>query len=279
MDGLGSSLHDVWDSVAPAWGAHADTVDDRGAAVTRAMLHAARVGPGDAVLELACGPGGVGLAAAEAVGPAGRVVLSDVAPAMTAIAASRADARGLGNVTTRTIDLEAVDEPDAAYDVVVCRAGLMFASDPARAVAGACRVLRPGGRAVFAVWGPRSQNPWLGVLLDAVGAAIGMEIPPPGVPGPFSLDRPDALHAALVDGGLAGVAVVDVPEPTTVESFEAWWAMVPSLAGPLVQVLASLPAEVVDAVRAHAEQAFAGFTVAGGYELPGVHLVGSGERP
>ena len=58
---------------------------------TSRMLELSRPSPGERVLELACGPGGVGLAAAERVAPDGEVVLSDVVAEMTAIAAARAD--------------------------------------------------------------------------------------------------------------------------------------------------------------------------------------------
>jgi ubiquinone/menaquinone biosynthesis C-methylase UbiE len=95
------------------------------------------------------------------VAPGGEVVLSDVAAEMTAIAAARAEARGLGNVRTRQLDLERIDEPDGSYDVVLCREGLMLVPDPARAAGEIRRVLRPGGRAALAVWGPRERNPWL----------------------------------------------------------------------------------------------------------------------
>ncbi|HEY7051540.1 MAG TPA: methyltransferase type 11, partial [Mycobacterium sp.] len=74
-DPLQEALHGMWASAAPAWRRHADLVDERGAVVTEAML-AAGVRPGERVLELACGPGGTGLAAAELVGPGGEVVLS-----------------------------------------------------------------------------------------------------------------------------------------------------------------------------------------------------------
>ena len=87
----------MWASVAPAWAEHADS---RGAAVTAKLLELTAPRSGERVLELACGPGGVGIAAAELVGPAGEVVLSDVAAQMTAIAAARAAALGLGNVRT-----------------------------------------------------------------------------------------------------------------------------------------------------------------------------------
>ena len=75
----------------------------------------------------------------------------------------------------------------------------MFALDPAGAVREIGRVLRPGGRCAIAVWGPRARNPWLGSVLDAVSEQLGMPVPPPGIPGPFSLDDADAL-AALFGG-------------------------------------------------------------------------------
>ena len=99
-DELRAQLHAMWAQVAPSWEQHADYVDARGALVTEEMLELAAPQPGERVLELACGPGGLGIAAAERVAPDGEVVLSDVAAEMTAIAARRVDANGLDNVTT-----------------------------------------------------------------------------------------------------------------------------------------------------------------------------------
>src|SRR5205823_2349511 len=103
----------------------------------------------------------------------GDVVLSDVAPEMTAIAAARAEAAGLINVSARDLDLEQIAEPDGSYDVVLCREGLMLVPDPVRAAREIRRVLRPGGRAAITVWGPRERNPWLGIVFDSVSAQLG----------------------------------------------------------------------------------------------------------
>src|SRR6185295_2765066 len=100
-----------------------------------------------------------------------------------------------GTVSTRVLDLEQIDMPDASFDIVVCREGLMFALDSVRAASEIARVLRPGGRAAIAVWGPRDRNPWLGVLADAVQQHTGVPVPPPGTPGPFSLGADGALEA------------------------------------------------------------------------------------
>src|SRR5687767_9929790 len=188
---LRDRLHEMWAAVAPAWDEHADYADARGAEVGERMLELAAPRSGDRVLELACGPGGLGLAAAARVAPGGEVVVSDVAPEMTAIAAARARAAGLANVSAHVLDLEDIDEPEASFDVVLCREGLMFAIDPARAASELRRVLRTGGRFALAVWGPRERNPWLGLVFEAVAAQLGRPVPPPGVPGPFSLGDAD----------------------------------------------------------------------------------------
>src|SRR3954451_23638625 len=114
-------LAGMWSRVAGGWAQHADYADARGARCAERMLELTQVGAGDRLLELACGPGGLGLAAAERVGPGGEVVLSDVAAEMTSIASARAEGRGLGNVSTLELDLEQIDQPDASYDVVLCR--------------------------------------------------------------------------------------------------------------------------------------------------------------
>jgi ubiquinone/menaquinone biosynthesis C-methylase UbiE len=272
-------LHASWSSVAGAWERYADEADERGVALSERMLEAAAVRPGAHVLELACGPGGLGLAAAQRVGPDGSVVVSDVAAEMTAIAGRRAAEGGLRNVAARVIDLDAIGEADASYDAVLCREGLMFALEPADALREIARVLRPGGRVAIAVWGPRERNAWLGVVFDAASAVLGAPVPPPGVPGPFSLSDADRLAALLDGAGLAGVAIEDVAVPLRAASFEAWWARTTALAGPLARRLAALPDEAAAAIRERARVAALAYATPDGLELPGLALLASAQRP
>ena len=275
---LRAQLHGMWASVAASWGEHADYADARGAAITATMLKLSAPRPGDRVLELACGAGGAGIAAARLVGPAGEVVLSDVVAEMTAIAAARAAAAGLGNVRTLTLDLDRLAQPDQAYDVALCREGLMFALDPARAAGEIRRVLRPGGRVALAVWGARDRNPWLGIVFDAVSAQLGAPVPPPGVPGPFSLDDPGRLARLLADAGLADVVVTEVPAPLRSASFDTWWTRTSALAGPLAQRLAALPQDARRALRARLTEAVRPYQTPAGLDFPGVSLLAAGRR-
>ncbi len=275
-DALRAHLRGMWAAVAGSWAEHADYADDRGAAVAARMLDQTVPRAGERVLELACGPGGLGLAAAERVAPGGEVVLSDVVAEMTSIALARAAARGVTNVRGRDLDLESIEEPEASYDVVLCREGLMFAPDPARAAREIRRVLRPGGRVALAVWGPRERNPWLGLVFDAVSAQIGAPVPPPGVPGPFSLGDSEGLAGLLTGAGLADVVVGELPVPLRAGSFEEWWARTSALAGPLARMLASLPAASREALRARLQVATRVYETPTGLELPGVSLIATG---
>lgn len=271
-------IHGIWASVAPNWAQHADYLDERGGAITAAMLDRVALQPGDRVLELACGPGGVGLVAAERVGETGEVVLSDVAVEMTTIAEKRASELGMTNVRTAVLDLEQIDQPDDTYDVVLCREGLMFAVEPDRAAREMHRVLHPGGRIAIAVWGPRARNPWLGELFDAVTEVTGFPVPPPGIPGPFSLDDAEQLRSLLTGAGLSGVVVEDLEAPLRAPSFEAHWERTTALAGPLAGILSALPPDTQQSVADRFRAALSRYATPKGMEIPGVTLIASGRR-
>ncbi len=275
-DDLRNHLHAMWSAVAPGWAAHADFIDDRGAEVTEAMLFIAAPQPGERVLELACGPGGPGFAAAPLVAPGGAVVVSDVSAEMTSTAAARARERGLDSVSGRVLDLEEIDESDASFDVVLCREGLMLVADPARAAAEIRRVLAPGGRVVLTVWGSRERNPWLGVVFDVVSAQLGMPVPPPGLPHPFSLHDSGRLAALLSDAGLSGVAVTELSTPYRAASVDEWWERTAALAGPLSAMLAALPDADARTLRDRAAAAIAPYTGPAGLVIPGVSLLATG---
>src|SRR4051794_36542068 len=264
-----SRLHAMWASVAEACGREADEVDARSAELTARMLRLADPRPGERVVDLACGPGGTGMAAAPLVAPGGDVVLSDVAPEMVEIAAGRARRAGLGNVSARVLDLEAIDEPDGSFDVALCREGLMLVGDPGQAAAEIRRVLRPGGRAAIAVWAAAEHNPWLGLIAGSLSAALGQPVPPPGTPHPFSLGAPGQLEAVLSGAGLTDVRVEQLALPYRGASAESWWDGRIGLAGPLAQRARTLPPGVVAKARTRAHGAVGAFETHEGVELRG----------
>ena len=270
-------VHAMWAGVAPGWADHADYADARAAAVTERMLAAARPAPGERVLELACGPGGLGLAAAELVGPDGDVVLSDVAAEMTAIAAARAAERGLGNVSTLVLDIEEIGQPDAAYDVVLCREGLMFALDPARGL----RRDRPrpaaGRPAVARRLGPaRAQSVARPRVRRYERARSGCSSLPRASPARSRWRTPPACRGCSRTPASRTSRSASSTRRCRAGSFDEWWTRTSALAGPLAKLLAALPTEADDRIVANLREATAPYrTPSGGLELPGVTLLAS----
>jgi SAM-dependent methyltransferase len=272
-------MSEMWNSVAPGWEANAEFVDEHLAPATEALLDAAGIVEGNAVLDLAAGPGGAGLAAAERVGPSGTVVLSDVAAEMVGVAARRASAHP--QVSAAVFDQSEIAAENGRFDAVICRHGLMFVEDAVGAVREAARVLRPGGRYAAMTWGPREENPWLGLVLDAVSEQFGVPFPPPNVRGPFSLDDAALLMSVLQDGGLAGVQVETIATPMRAASLKAWWERVPRLAGPLAIALAGMEPDVREAIAQRALSAGANASRSEGDQIvfAGSVLIGSGHTP
>ncbi len=272
-------MSEMWDSVAPGWEASAEFVDAQLARATEALLDAAGVSEGDAVLELACGPGGAGLAAAERVGPRGSVLLSDVSAPMVAVAERRAS--GYPQVSSAVFDQDAIGCENARFDAVISRHGLMFVEDPVSAAAEAVRVLRDGGRHAVMTWDRRELNPWLGLVLDAVGDQFGVPFPPAHIRGPFSLDDGGDLASVLENGGLEGVTVQALSTPMHAGSLDEWWERVPKLAGPLAIALAGMEPDVREEIAKRAIER--GAEVAAPYDdgivFAGSVLVGSGLKP
>ena len=231
---------------------------------------------GPRVLDLGVGPG-AGVVEAARVDPGRRPVGLDLSGQMLRRARARARAEGVPLDAVRA-DALALPLRDGAFDGATAHSFLYLLPDPARAVREIARVLRPGGRVTLAVWGPREQNPWLGVVFDAVTAQLGAPTPPPGLPGPFSLSDDGRLAALLVDAGLADVAVSAQPVPYRAASAQEWWSRTAALAGPLAQRLAALPEPAQAALFARASDAIRVYETPDGLDIPGVSLIATARR-
>ena len=244
---------DHWSSVAGAWAKDRPRAGAAGGDRAQAwLLERAGLEPGQSVLEVACGTGATGVAAAARVAPEGRVLLSDFADAMVDAARGRARDAGVENVDFAVLDAQDLGLADASADVVIFGFGLMLVPDPGRAASEARRVLRTGGRLVATVWGEEEANPWLGRAFRALMEELGAPEPKEGDPGPFALGSPDRFRGVLQDAGFQSVEVERVELIERHDSPESWWSAVATSAGPVVAILEALPENTRAKVRARA---------------------------
>lgn len=127
-------------------------VPDIGLPSARALLGAAELRKGEAVLDVACGTGVAARLAAEIVGPTGSVSGLDVNPGMLQVAREATPAGT--SIDWIHAGAEDLPLPDGSFDAVICSLGFQFFEDKIAALKEARRVLKPGGRVVLGTPGP-----------------------------------------------------------------------------------------------------------------------------
>jgi SAM-dependent methyltransferase len=264
-----------WNTVADAWERHADHVERMKAPAVEALL--ARVGPkpGDRVLELGAGTGAFAARLAGLVAPTGTVLVTDVAAAMVDVA--RRTAAGTRGMDFAEVDAMDTGLPDAAFDVVVFRMGLMFTPDPARAVGEIRRVLAPSGRVGLMVWAAPEHNPWLSTLgMSAMFNGVLAGGPPVGPGEVFSLGDPAVVEQLLADAGFDEVMVDAIDVEARFPDLDGYLAIAGSLAPPLAAAMAGATEDQRAAVRATAAELLAPYATDDGLVVPGRALLATG---
>lgn len=258
-----------WDRAAGtydrAWARQLEPAHDR-------LLAMAALSEGEAVVEVACGSGLVTLRIAEAVGPSGRVVATDLSEGMLGRARAAAETRALaGRLAFHRADAEALELPDAGFDASLCALGLMYVPDPAAALREMGRVLRPGGRAVVAVWGQRKRCGWADIF-PIVDARVETEV----CPLFFQLGTGDTLALAMDGAGFEQVAVERIdtilryasPEEALEAAFDG---------GPVAMAYSRFDEPTRSEVHDEYLESISPYRVGNGYEMPGQFVVARGE--
>jgi SAM-dependent methyltransferase len=117
------------------------------------------LGPGDKVLDIACGPGNFSRAFAAAVGDSGLVVGLDSSSTMLERGGADLRRSGRENLVLVRGDAAALPFLDRSFDAVCCFAALHLFADPFAGLDEMARVLAPGGRVALMTSVQRQLGP------------------------------------------------------------------------------------------------------------------------
>lgn len=155
-------------------------------------------GPGDRVLDVACGTGVVARLARARLGPNGRVAAIDLSAPMLAMARSVAPEIDWREGNAQSLPLADGEQ----FDVVFCQQGLQFFPDRPAAAREFRRALAPNGRLAVATWRSDDEIPMFRELRAVAEQYLG-----PITDQRHAFGETAALQALLEDAGLRDVRV------------------------------------------------------------------------
>ncbi len=269
----------AWRGSAPFWEKHRRTVEAMFAPLTRALVEAAHVAEGQAVLDIGGGAGDPSLTIAEIVGPTGMVTCTDPVAEMIGAAERAAHRRALANIKFRQCPAESLPFQNDQFDAALGRLSAMFFADPIVALREMLRVVKAGGYIAFAVWTSPEGNPFFRTITDVMARFV--ESPPadPDAPGAFRFAEPGKLRSFLSEAG-----AVDPTERLLNFNIEAklpldqFWTIRVELSDTLRDKVAKLTPGIITQARKAVEEAAQAFFQGDKMSFPARALIVAGRK-
>src|SRR5689334_10046398 len=240
------------------------------APVSEILIDLIAAKPGEHVLDVGCGCGGLSIGLAGQVAPDGSVLGIDISAPMLVRAREAAPAGAplafvLADATVHPF------EP-ASFDLLVSRFGVMFFADPAASFTNLRSALKPSGRVVFACWREPKQNPWMMAPLQAVYRHVP-KLPPqePDDPGPFAFASEERVTRILREAGFKDVVLEPRELSLDIAIGKGIDAAVQSAVeiGPASRALEGHPQEAREAARQSVREILAPYQRGDHVALPG----------
>ncbi len=208
------------------------------------LLRAARLAPGQHVLEVATGTGLIAEGIANAIGPSGQLIGVDISRAMLARAELRL--QEFSNVSLELGNGQALRFRAGEFDAAICSLALMLFPSPARGAAEMYRVVRRGGRIAVSVETEAARS-----LSTRINAVIGRHVHSRAAAAGtyYSLGQEQLLRPLLENAGFSEVEVFEESHTFPFPSFAAYFQPIEDGAGSVGAEFVALSSDLRHAVK------------------------------
>ena len=218
------------------------------------IIRQLRLNDSDIVLDVAAGTGEPGLTIASKL-KTGKVIITDLADDMLAIAQENAMKSGVKNAEFLACDVCELPFPDNAFDAISCRMGFMFFPDMLLAAKELVRVLKPGGRIAISVWGAPEKNFWFAGTMAVVNKYVHLPLPAAGAPGMFRCAQQNMMADLFANAGLKNITQTEVTSRLDCGSIDTYWNFMTEVAGPVIAALTQATSETAEKIKTEVYEA------------------------
>jgi SAM-dependent methyltransferase len=272
------TTRDQWQTAAEAWHRWTPAIQAWLGPASERMLDMAGVTEGDDVLDVAAGAGEPAITAAKRVGSSGSVLATDISANILQYAVQAAREQEVSNLDVQVMDGEQLDLPDASFDAVISRVGLIYFPDQQRALGEMRRVLKPGGRIAAMVYATAEENLFFSIPVGIIRRRAQLAPPAPGQPGPFSLGGEGVLAESFRRAGFRGIVTERIPAPVRMTSAAECVQFERESFGALHQMMSALSDVERAETWAEIERELRQFEGPNGFVGPCEMIVGIGEK-
>lgn len=188
------------------------------------------------ILDIASGTGEPGLSIATML-EGGKVVMTDIAEDMLAIAKENAVSRNIVNTETIVSDVSNLPFDNNSFDSISCRFGYMFFPDMQMAANEMNRVLKPSGKIAISVWNIPEKNFWVTAIMGTIKKHIDIPENPSGAPGMFRCCKPGLMKEIFEKAGFKNISEQEVTSSLNCGTLDRYWSMMTEIGAPIVTAL------------------------------------------